>query len=132
MRRLALRLLGVLYLPRLARCGKMPRGTRQVLTLCLCLCYPAPDNPYTKGKKIPGGTLAQILVAKFKGTIMRKPHGKGRESHAGSAESPLPAWIHAMMNETATPDISVIVPVYNAEAYLRRCLDSLLAQDFTQ
>lgn len=37
-----------------------------------------------------------------------------------------------MMNETATPDISVIVPVYNAEAYLRRCLDSLLAQDFTQ
>lgn len=37
-----------------------------------------------------------------------------------------------MMNETATPDISVIVPVYNAEAYLRRRLDSLLAQDFTQ
>lgn len=37
-----------------------------------------------------------------------------------------------MMNETATPDISVIVPVYDAEAYLRRCLDSLLAQDFTQ
>ena len=85
MRRLALRLLGVLYLPRLARCGKMPRGTRQVLTLCLCLCYPAPDNPYTKGKEIPGGTLAQILAAKFKGTLMRKPHGKGKESHAGSA-----------------------------------------------
>lgn len=37
-----------------------------------------------------------------------------------------------MMNETATPEISVITPVYNAEAYLRRCLDSLLAQDFKQ
>lgn len=37
-----------------------------------------------------------------------------------------------MTNETATPEISVIVPVYNAGAYLRRCLDSLLAQDFGQ
>ena len=30
------------------------------------------------------------------------------------------------------PEISVIVPVYNAAAYLRRSLDSLLAQDFKQ
>lgn len=30
----------------------------------------------------------------------------------------------------ATPQISVIVPVYKAEAYLRRCVDSLLAQTF--
>ena len=30
-----------------------------------------------------------------------------------------------------TPKISVIVPVYKAEAYLHRCLDSLLAQTFT-
>lgn len=37
-----------------------------------------------------------------------------------------------MMNEIAAPEISVIVPVYNAEAHLRRCLDSLLAQDFDQ
>ena len=30
-----------------------------------------------------------------------------------------------------TPKVSVIVPVYNVEPYLRRCLDSILAQTFT-
>lgn len=34
-----------------------------------------------------------------------------------------------LMSET-TPKISVIVPVYKAEAYLHRCVDSLLAQTF--
>ena len=29
------------------------------------------------------------------------------------------------------PEISVIMPVYNVEKYLRECLDSLLAQTFT-
>ena len=29
------------------------------------------------------------------------------------------------------PQISVIVPVYNAEKWLRRCVDSILAQTFT-
>lgn len=29
------------------------------------------------------------------------------------------------------PKISVIVPVYNVEKYLRRCIDSILAQTFT-
>lgn len=29
------------------------------------------------------------------------------------------------------PEISVIVPVYNVEKYLRRCVDSILAQTFT-
>lgn len=30
------------------------------------------------------------------------------------------------------PEISVIVPVYNAEEYIERCLNSLLEQDFTK
>jgi glycosyltransferase involved in cell wall biosynthesis len=29
------------------------------------------------------------------------------------------------------PKISVIVPVYKVECYLRRCVDSILAQTFT-
>ena len=33
--------------------------------------------------------------------------------------------------QTNTPKISVIVPVYNAEKWLRRCVDSILAQTYT-
>lgn len=33
--------------------------------------------------------------------------------------------------ENTNPQISVIVPVYNAEKYLRRCVDSILTQTFT-
>lgn len=31
-----------------------------------------------------------------------------------------------------TPKVSIIVPVYNVEQYLRRCLDSIVAQTFTE
>lgn len=34
-------------------------------------------------------------------------------------------------DKSAAPKISVIVPVYNVEKYLRRCLDSIRAQTFT-
>ncbi|MBQ1407867.1 MAG: glycosyltransferase family 2 protein, partial [Eubacterium sp.] len=33
--------------------------------------------------------------------------------------------------ENKAPAISVIVPVYHVEKYLRRCLDSILNQTFT-
>lgn len=29
------------------------------------------------------------------------------------------------------PQVSIIVPVYKVEPYIRRCLDSILAQTFT-
>ena len=31
-----------------------------------------------------------------------------------------------------TPKISVIIPVYNAEKYLEKCLDSILQQTFRE
>ena len=30
------------------------------------------------------------------------------------------------------PRISVIIPVYNVEAYLRRCVDSVIGQDYRE
>lgn len=34
-------------------------------------------------------------------------------------------------NEIASPEVSVLVPIYNVEPYLRRCVDSVLAQTFS-
>lgn len=36
------------------------------------------------------------------------------------------------MNTATSPEISVIVPAYNAEEYIERCLNSLLDQDFAK
>lgn len=35
------------------------------------------------------------------------------------------------MSQEQTPQISIIVPVYNVEPYIRKCLDSIKAQTFT-
>lgn len=35
------------------------------------------------------------------------------------------------MSKNNYPQISIIVPVYNAEKYVTQCVDSILAQDFT-
>ena len=37
---------------------------------------------------------------------------------------------HTLAVEFFMPEISIIIPVYKVEAYLRRCLDSVLAQTF--
>ena len=35
------------------------------------------------------------------------------------------------MNNNIMPKVSIIVPVYKAEKFLRQCVDSILAQTFT-
>lgn len=36
-----------------------------------------------------------------------------------------------MIKDMSCPEISVIVPVYNVERYLRQCMDSLVNQTYT-
>lgn len=43
----------------------------------------------------------------------------------------MPNEMKEMTEKVYAPQVSVIVPVYMAEAYLHRCVDSLLAQTFT-
>ncbi|MGL5826045.1 MAG: bifunctional glycosyltransferase/CDP-glycerol:glycerophosphate glycerophosphotransferase [Nocardioides sp.] len=53
--------------------------------------------------------------------------GSGRAAAVlGAARSRMPLW-----RGVRRPELSVIVPFYNVEAYLAECLDSLLAQSFT-
>jgi len=40
-------------------------------------------------------------------------------------------YLKSMSYSKIAPEISIIVPVYNVELYLRRCIDSILAQTFT-
>ena len=35
------------------------------------------------------------------------------------------------MTDFTTPKISVLVPIYNVDQYLKECLDSLISQTFT-
>ena len=35
-----------------------------------------------------------------------------------------------MSEKSKDPKLSVVIPVYNVEEYLRECLDSVLGQDF--
>lgn len=38
---------------------------------------------------------------------------------------------HKSMEQTTTPKLSIIIPAYNVETFLPKCLDSVLAQNFT-
>lgn len=40
------------------------------------------------------------------------------------------AWYNEGMNKWSNPLVSVIIPVYNAERYLRGCLDSISSQEY--
>lgn len=37
-----------------------------------------------------------------------------------------------MKSENDKPILSIIIPVYNVENYIRKCLDSIIKQKFTQ
>ena len=82
----ALRHLGRRYLPRLLTRTPLPRGTRQRLTLCQCLCHPAANNRYTVGKPIRGGSLWACAYGKIHNMLQHILHPRRRmHSHGGSS-----------------------------------------------
>ena len=86
MARAALSHLGRRYLPRLLARTPLPRGTRQRLTLCQCLCHPAANNRYTVGKPIRGGSLWACAYGKIRNSLKRILRPRRRmHSHNGSS-----------------------------------------------
>jgi len=87
-----------------------------------------PSNAKKMLKKIYGSSYMDIPNNKLRRQrnhsftvnheFVKKPKRHQKNPEAGAAN----------LNET--PLISVIVPVYNVEGYLRRCLDSLVNQEF--
>ena len=81
------------------------------------------DAVAAREEGIPGMTLRDSVGG-------RRP-AWGRGLAAGGSPARVDAGLGAR-RRVRRPDISVIVPFYNVEAYLADCLDSILGQDFAR